>query len=99
LRKSASALKNLARFKTTLTPPANFPKRFFRKIDEEIWNLRVAVLGEERAAIRGPEDTKRSPVEMFWSAVQQCGSCSGTDKVAVLRGQIFGGDASRTSRR
>jgi len=43
----------------------NFPKRFFRKIDEEIWDLRVAVLGKERAAIRGPEDTKRSPVEIF----------------------------------
>jgi hypothetical protein len=43
----------------------NFPNRSFRKIDEEILDLRVAVLGEERAAIRGPEDTKRSPLEIF----------------------------------
>jgi hypothetical protein len=33
--------------------------------NDEIWDLRVAVLGEERAAIRTPEDGKRSPVEMF----------------------------------
>ena len=59
------ALANAARFKKTLAPPDEFSEAAFRKIDNEIWDLRVAVLGEERAAIRSPEDGKRSPVEMY----------------------------------
>ena len=35
-------------------------------IDQEVWDLRVAVLGPERAAIRSPEDGKRSPVDVYW---------------------------------
>ena len=35
------------------------------RLDAEVWQLRVAVLGEERAAERSPEDGKRSPVETY----------------------------------
>jgi beta-N-acetylhexosaminidase len=59
------ALESVARFKKNLTPPDEFSEAAFRKIDNEIWDLRVAVLGEERAKQRSAEDGKRSPVEMF----------------------------------
>ena len=60
-----SALANVARFKKKLAPPTEFSEAAFRKIDNEIWDLRVAVLGEERAKQRSPEDGKRSPVEIY----------------------------------
>jgi beta-N-acetylhexosaminidase len=59
------ALARVARFKTQLAPPDEFSESAFRKIDDEIWELRVAVLGPERAAILSPEDGKRSPVEIY----------------------------------
>jgi beta-N-acetylhexosaminidase len=59
------AQESVARFKKKLAPPHEFSEAAFRKIDHEIWDLRVAVLGPERAAARSPEDGKRSPVEMF----------------------------------
>jgi len=59
------ALESVAQFKKKLAPPHEFSKTAFRKIDHEIWDLRVAVLGKERAAIRSPEDGKRSPVETY----------------------------------
>ena len=59
------ALDSVARFKKNLAPADKFSEAGFRKIDNEIWDLRVAVLGEELAAIRSPEDGKRSPVEMY----------------------------------
>jgi len=59
------ALAQVARFKEWLTPPDEFSETAFRKIDNEIWDLRVAVLGEERAANRNVEDGKRSPVEHY----------------------------------
>src|SRR6266480_3000891 len=59
------ALHNVSRFKKKLKPSDEFSEAAFRKIDSEIWDLRVAVLGEERAKQRSPESTKRSPVEMF----------------------------------
>ena len=59
------ALESVARFKKNLTPPDEFSEAAFRKIDNEIWDLRVAVLGEDRAKQRSAEDGKRSPVEMF----------------------------------
>src|SRR6266568_4564403 len=59
------AQESVARFKKKLTPPHEFSEAAFRKIDNEIWDLRVAVLGKERAAQRSPEDAKRSPVEMY----------------------------------
>src|SRR5438034_1508535 len=43
------ALRSVARLKERLTPPDEFSEAAFRKIDGEIWDLRVAVLGEERA--------------------------------------------------
>ncbi len=59
------ALASIARFKKNLAPPHEFSEVSFRKIDDEIWDLRVATLGAERAAQRSPEDGKRSPVEMY----------------------------------
>jgi beta-N-acetylhexosaminidase len=59
------ALESVARFKKNLVPPDKFSEAAFRQIDDEIWDLRVAVLGEERAKQRSAEDGKRSPVEMF----------------------------------
>jgi beta-N-acetylhexosaminidase len=59
------AQKGIARFKKKLAPPAKFSEAAFRKIDSEIWDLRVATLGEERARQRSVEDGKRSPVEMY----------------------------------
>ena len=59
------ALESVARFKKNLTPPDKFSEAAFRKIDNEIWDLRVAVLGEERAKQTTPQSVQRSPVEMF----------------------------------
>ena len=59
------ALASVARFKEKLTPPDDFSEAAFRDIDSEIWDLRVAVLGEELARQRSPEGVKRSPVEMY----------------------------------
>jgi beta-N-acetylhexosaminidase len=59
------ALASVGRFKRKLAPPHEFSEAAFREIDNEIWDLRVAVLGKERAAMRSPEDGKRSPVEMY----------------------------------
>jgi beta-N-acetylhexosaminidase len=59
------ALANVARFKKKLAEPDDFSESTFRDINDEIWNLRVAVLGKEMAAERSPEDGKRSPVEMY----------------------------------
>jgi beta-N-acetylhexosaminidase len=59
------ALENVARFKERLTPPDEFSEEAFRRIDDEIWDLRVAVLGEERAKQMTSQSIQRSPVEMF----------------------------------
>jgi beta-N-acetylhexosaminidase len=59
------ALKNVARFKEKLVPPDKFSEAAFRKIDDEIWNLRVAVLGDERARQTSPQSVQHSPVELF----------------------------------
>jgi beta-N-acetylhexosaminidase len=59
------ALTGVARFKENMSPPAEFSEEAFRAIDGEVWDLRVAVLGAERAAERSPEDGKRSPVEIY----------------------------------
>src|SRR5439155_22409078 len=59
------ALASVSRFKKKLAPPHEFSQAAFRDIDSEIWDLRVAVLGEELARERSPEDAKRSPVEMY----------------------------------
>ncbi|MDQ6623560.1 MAG: glycosyl hydrolase [Verrucomicrobiota bacterium] len=59
------ALESVARFKKQVAPPEKFSEAAFRKIDAEVWALRVATLGEEEAAKRSPEDGKRSPVESY----------------------------------
>jgi beta-N-acetylhexosaminidase len=59
------ALANVAAFKATMVKPDPFTEVEFRKRDAEIWDLRVATLGEEQAAQRSPEDGKRSPVEIY----------------------------------
>jgi beta-N-acetylhexosaminidase len=59
------ALQSVARTKRKLTPPDAFSETRFQEIDREIWDLRVALLGEAEAARRSPEDGKRSPVEMY----------------------------------
>jgi beta-N-acetylhexosaminidase len=59
------ALQNVARFKERLKQPDGFSEAAFRKIDDEIWDLRVAVLGEEHARQKTSQSVQRSPVEMF----------------------------------
>ncbi len=59
------ALERVAAFKKKLVPPDPFSEEAFRAVDAEIWDLRVATLGAERAAERSPEDGKRSPVELY----------------------------------
>jgi len=59
------ALASVERFKKKIVPPQEFSEAAFRKIDNEIWDLRVATLGEKRANERSGEGAKRSPVEMF----------------------------------
>ncbi|MEO5721962.1 MAG: glycoside hydrolase family 3 N-terminal domain-containing protein [Chthoniobacterales bacterium] len=60
-----AALESVARFKTRLSPPDTFSESAHRRLDKEVWKLRVSVLGEERAAERSAEDGKRSPVETY----------------------------------
>ena len=59
------ALANIATFKRRSAIPGEFSGETFQKIDQEIWDLRVAVLGPELAAQRSAEDGKRSPVELY----------------------------------
>jgi beta-N-acetylhexosaminidase len=59
------ALESVARTKKKLAAPAEFSETRFKEIDAEILDLRVAVLGEEEATKRSPEDGKRSPVETY----------------------------------
>jgi beta-N-acetylhexosaminidase len=59
------ALESVARTKAKLQAPHAFSESAFKKIDGSILDLRVAVLGEEEAAKRSPEDGKRSPVETY----------------------------------
>jgi beta-N-acetylhexosaminidase len=58
------ALASVARFKEKLVAPDEFSEAAFHKVDNEIWDLRVATLGEELAG-RSFEDGKLSPVAMF----------------------------------
>ena len=59
------ALASVTRSKEKLAAPYDFSEAKFQEIDREIWDLRVAVLGEEEAAKRSPEDGKHSPVETY----------------------------------
>jgi beta-N-acetylhexosaminidase len=60
-----TALRRVADAKARLCPPARFDLDEFEAVNRGIWELRVATLGEERAAVRSPEDGKRSPVELY----------------------------------
>jgi beta-N-acetylhexosaminidase len=59
------ALASVAEFKSKLVPPDAWDESEFRRRDAEVYDLRVATLGAERAAQRSPEDGKRSPVEIY----------------------------------
>jgi beta-N-acetylhexosaminidase len=59
------ALESVVQTKAKLAPPHEFSEEKFKEIDGEIWDLRVAVLGQEEAGKRSPEDGKRSPVETY----------------------------------
>jgi beta-N-acetylhexosaminidase len=59
------ALASVAAFKKKLVPADPWDEAEFRRRDSEVWDLRVATLGEDRAAQRSPEDGKRSPVEIY----------------------------------
>jgi beta-N-acetylhexosaminidase len=65
VEKLAPALARVAEFKTRLAPPDPFSEEAHRLLDDEVWKLRVATLGEDLAAQRSPEDGKRSPVELY----------------------------------
>ena len=59
------ALAALLAFKKQLAQPAVFSEQAHRMLDEQVWQLRIATLGEEAARSRSPEDGKRSPVEVY----------------------------------
>jgi beta-N-acetylhexosaminidase len=58
-------LEAVDRFKSSLIPPDPFSEERFRELDQQVWDLRVATLGPEKAAQRSPENGKRSPVEVY----------------------------------
>src|SRR5436190_15251163 len=59
------AQRSVANFKERLEPPNQFSETAFHQIDNEIWNLRTAVLGEECASQITPQSVQHSPVELF----------------------------------
>ncbi len=59
------AVRSVGRFKENLAPPDAFSEPAFRKIDNEIWDLRVATLGEAGGRKSSAQTSQRSPVEMF----------------------------------
>jgi beta-N-acetylhexosaminidase len=59
------ALMRIEKTKKRLVKPDAFSLTRFEEINQDIWNLRVATLGEERAQQLSVEDGKRSPVELY----------------------------------
>lgn len=59
------ALRRIEKTKKLMSPPTPWSMDSFKKINDEIWDLRVATLGEERAKILSTEDGARSPVELY----------------------------------
>lgn len=59
------ALKRIEKTKKRLVKPDTFSMDKFEAINRDIWDLRVATLGEERAKDLSVEDGKRSPVELY----------------------------------
>jgi beta-N-acetylhexosaminidase len=59
------ALAAVDLFKRKMVEPKSFSEERFRALDHGVWELRVATLGAEAAALRSPDDGKRSPVEIY----------------------------------
>jgi beta-N-acetylhexosaminidase len=59
------ALSGVDRFKRKLAMPTPFSAERFHTLDNQVWELRVATLGADAAALRSPDDGKRSPVELY----------------------------------
>lgn len=59
------ALLRIEKTKKRLVKPDRYSAERFQKINDAIWDLRVATLGEERARDLSVEDGKRSPVELY----------------------------------
>jgi beta-N-acetylhexosaminidase len=60
-----AGLETIAKFKARLVPPDDFSEAAFHALDAEAWDLRVRTLGRQQAAERSPENSKRSPVEIY----------------------------------
>lgn len=60
-----AALERLAAFKGRMAAPVVFSRADFDALNRDIWELRVAVLGEQGAKSKSVEDGKRSPVELY----------------------------------
>lgn len=60
-----AALARVAEFKRKMQPPTEFSPQVFEAVNRAIWDLRVAVLGEEKARERVEEKESRSPVELY----------------------------------
>jgi beta-N-acetylhexosaminidase len=59
------AIVRMEKTKQKLKAPDAFSLEKFAAINDEIWQLRVDTLGEERAGMLSVEDGKRSPVELY----------------------------------
>lgn len=59
------ALLRIEQTKKKLSKPTRFSLEEFARINNEIWQLRVDTLGEDRAKDFSVEDGKRSPVELY----------------------------------
>ncbi|MCS7063029.1 MAG: glycoside hydrolase family 3 protein [Methylacidiphilales bacterium] len=59
------SIRRIAKMRKKLAPPYPFSLECFHEIDQQIWQLRVDTLGEAQAALRSPDDGKRSPVEIY----------------------------------
>jgi len=59
------ALERIEKTKKKLHPPYPFDTGLFQTLNDAIWDLRVATLGEEKAKLLSVEDGKRSPVELY----------------------------------
>lgn len=58
-------LVRIEKTKRKMAQPYAWSIDCFREIDSQIWDLRVATLGEEEASILSVENGKRSPVELY----------------------------------
>jgi beta-N-acetylhexosaminidase len=59
------ALRRIEKTKKRLVRPDKFDLERFAALNRQIWDLRVATLGDEAAKNLSVEDGKRSPVELY----------------------------------